>query len=350
MDRSGGSRVLLSLANYLSYNGIIVNMIVPKGNLLNTFDIASNIKIIEKGITFRKKNDIISFLKTLSLVFFIPRGDFIIFSYFSCAYPVIFAKKFLFNKSKIIYFVQGNEELAFGEYAKRFKNIRKLLVRISLKFDFTFFSNSKYIQQFLIDQYNKNSIIAYPGIEEEVFKYHHRNFEYVANSILVIGSDHINKGWDMIVNTLKELNNIRKDFIVNVISKNLNGLEFLERRVNWLKPKDDFDLFNIYKSNKLFFSTSRNEGFGLPVLEAMAIGTPVVSTDSLGVRDLIIDKVNGLIIRYGNYLDAAKTIDFLFNNPLILNDFAAAASNYSKKFTWEKCTQQFYNYLTNMTK
>ncbi len=47
----------------------------------------------------------------------------------------------------------------------------------------------------------------------------------------------------------------------------------------------------------LFVSTSRHEGLGTAVLEAQALGVPVVVTDSGGVRDAVEDGVNGRIVR-----------------------------------------------------
>jgi glycosyltransferase involved in cell wall biosynthesis len=47
--------------------------------------------------------------------------------------------------------------------------------------------------------------------------------------------------------------------------------------------------------NALLF-TSKNEGFGLVIIEAMAVGVPVFAIKDTVIAELIIDKKNGLII------------------------------------------------------
>lgn len=61
----------------------------------------------------------------------------------------------------------------------------------------------------------------------------------------------------------------------------------LQERV--LVPGFVDDLADFYHASDLFLSTSRYEGFGLAIAEAMAAGVPAVSTDVGGVRDVIGD-------------------------------------------------------------
>jgi glycosyltransferase involved in cell wall biosynthesis len=57
----------------------------------------------------------------------------------------------------------------------------------------------------------------------------------------------------------------------------------------------DNELAELYSASDLFLFTSSVEGFALPPLEAMACGTPVVTTDCKGNRDYATDGFNCLI-------------------------------------------------------
>ena len=68
------------------------------------------------------------------------------------------------------------------------------------------------------------------------------------------------------------------------------GLEPHVRFLGWRK-----DLTVVYGASDASVLTSRNEGTPVAVIEALAAGLPVVSTDVGGVRDVIDDAVLGAI-------------------------------------------------------
>ena len=55
------------------------------------------------------------------------------------------------------------------------------------------------------------------------------------------------------------------------------------------RPRDDDDLIGLYRAADVFLFPSRYEGFGFPPLEAMACGTPVISSDRTSLPELIGD-------------------------------------------------------------
>jgi len=84
----------------------------------------------------------------------------------------------------------------------------------------------------------------------------------------------------------------------------------------WMFPKIEVmtkertmdQLASLYKTVDCLVSASHGEGFGLPVLEAMAVGTPVVVTNWSGLRDLVINESYG-------YLVAVDGKEFARNTP-----------------------------------
>lgn len=61
------------------------------------------------------------------------------------------------------------------------------------------------------------------------------------------------------------------------------------------------NIADIYRKAKIFAFTSKTEGFGMVLLEAMAFGIPCISFDCpSGPRDVIIDGINGFLISNGD--------------------------------------------------
>lgn len=100
-------------------------------------------------------------------------------------------------------------------------------------------------------------------------------------------------------------------------------------------------LIDIYKSADVFAFPSLSEGFGLVVLEAMAAGLPVVVANSPGLRDLVVDEVDGLLTPPSDAQMLGDTIarilqDFDLREKLIecglrkakAHDWAAIATEY----------------------
>jgi glycosyltransferase involved in cell wall biosynthesis len=63
----------------------------------------------------------------------------------------------------------------------------------------------------------------------------------------------------------------------------------LEEYVRWIGFVDEEDKPVLYRNAETFVFPSRREGFGLPVLEAMACGTPVVTSDATSLVEVVGD-------------------------------------------------------------
>lgn len=89
------------------------------------------------------------------------------------------------------------------------------------------------------------------------------------------------------------------------------------------------------KAHVLLFPAVR-EGFGLVVLEANSCSTPVVGYDVPGLRDSIIDGVNGYLVKDPASM-AAKTSDIMAKYEHI----SRMAKNHSMGFSWAKTANEF---------
>ncbi len=114
-----------------------------------------------------------------------------------------------------------------------------------------------------------------------------------------------------------------------------NKLEFIKLRGYIAKEKMD----EIYQEHDVLVLTSKGEGFGNVLLEAMNNNTPVVATPVGGVKELIKNNFNGIIIKKRTGTEVAKAIIKALNNKkkLVVN----ARKTMEKNFSHEKIIKKY---------
>lgn len=100
----------------------------------------------------------------------------------------------------------------------------------------------------------------------------------------------------------------------------------------------DEDLASIYSHANSFYYMSIYEGFGLPPLEAMQCGTPIVVSDTSSLPEVTGDA--GILLDPKDQESLVKTMWKLYSDEVYRNELSEKSLLQAKKFSWEKTVQQ----------
>ncbi|MDP2923557.1 MAG: glycosyltransferase family 1 protein [Candidatus Omnitrophota bacterium] len=94
----------------------------------------------------------------------------------------------------------------------------------------------------------------------------------------------------------------------------------------------------IYSNAKIFFFLSLYEGFGIPPLEAMAVGTPAIVADNSSLTELT--KGYSFLVNPEDDQQIFNAIDKILNDRAYVKDITLKASEYAHKFTWDRTARE----------
>lgn len=97
-----------------------------------------------------------------------------------------------------------------------------------------------------------------------------------------------------------------------------------------LTPKE---MLAFYHSADIFVNASWYEGFGIPTLEAMACGVPVIQVKNYGLDGIVEDGVNCLLVSYSSSEEIAVGIERLLTNNDIYQDLVKNGIETARKFS-----------------
>jgi alpha-1,3-rhamnosyl/mannosyltransferase len=112
----------------------------------------------------------------------------------------------------------------------------------------------------------------------------------------------------------------------------------LEDWVHFTGYVQDQDLPGLLSQAKLLVYPSQYEGFGLPVLEAMACGTPVICSDAASLPEVAGDAA--LLIRPGDPDGLAAAVARLLQDPALRLDMKDRGLEQARKFCWTETARQ----------
>ncbi|VTU19030.1 PGL/p-HBAD biosynthesis glycosyltransferase/MT3031 [Variovorax sp. PBL-E5] len=100
---------------------------------------------------------------------------------------------------------------------------------------------------------------------------------------------------------------------------------------------EDAELSPLYSDATCFIYLSRYEGFGLPPLEAMACGTPVICADNSSLPEVVGDA--GIAVDADDVEAAAQGIQRIAGSDLFRDELSRKGLRRARLFDWDRCAQ-----------
>jgi alpha-1,3-rhamnosyl/mannosyltransferase len=100
----------------------------------------------------------------------------------------------------------------------------------------------------------------------------------------------------------------------------------------------DAECLSLLQHARVFLAPSRGEGFDLPPLEAMSVGTPVVCSD-IAVHRELIDADAALFFEPSSADDLARAIADIWDNPSLRATLKAAGVTCAARYGWDRAAR-----------
>ena len=114
----------------------------------------------------------------------------------------------------------------------------------------------------------------------------------------------------------------------------------LENAVHFLGPVPEADLPVLYAGAAVFVFPSLYEGFGLPPLEAMACGTPVVTSNTSNLPEVVGDA--GIMVAPRDVRALAEAMERVLMDEHLRAKLRTKGVERAKQFTWERAAQETF--------
>jgi L-malate glycosyltransferase len=373
--------IIASLANALSQKGIKICVVAPKTSILTPDTFNTNVQVFRYNYFFPPNKQILSegpglyfqfthhFLAKIQVPFFILFEFLFLLSMIKQEKPDILHTHWIIPHGLIgaichwllgvphIISVHGTDIHMISRNIF-LKKILKMIISNSN----TVSANSTYTSEKieLLNKSNNGKIVVIPmGAGIQISRTNTLQQQSIVvkktKQILFVGRLIKLKGVDVLINAFVKI--LEKIPLCQLIIIG-DGPEFqslkkyacelsVSNTVIFKGRLSESEVCNYYKEADLVVLPSRMingqaEGLGVVLLEAMALGIPVIGTNTGGISDIIHDKINGLLVPPDDPDALSKAVIKLFTEPILYDKFRLAGIHtIQTKFTWAAIADAF---------
>lgn len=131
------------------------------------------------------------------------------------------------------------------------------------------------------------------------------------------------------------------DEFIEKLNKEINDLGEYKDKIIKAGYIDDEDLASLYSHAEMFVYPSIYEGFGLPPLEAMQCGCPVITSNVTSIPEVIGNA--GIMIDPNNDDGLINAYEEIYFNESLKKELSQKGMQKAKEFSWKKCVDIMVN-------
>lgn len=198
-----------------------------------------------------------------------------------------------------------------------------------------FWANSSWLADRVLAATGRRPDLVFPGVDGRLFNPGSRRLETGTTPLRVatLVKDLPEKGFDVLLKAFALVAEQRELLWIGFGSAPRAPSRAYPCRFEYHANPHGDALASIYRDADVFVSASLLESFPLPPLEAMACGTPVVTTRS-GTEDYATDGVNALVVTEGNATALASAVQVLGDDRQLWERLRAGGLATASAFTW----------------
>ena len=166
--------------------------------------------------------------------------------------------------------------------------------------------------------------------------------------VIAVGRYVYQKGFDLLLQAWSKIEKLYPDWHLTIFGdgnrtpyeKQMKALEIDDKRCHLNGPTSD--IHQEYINSSIFVFSSRFEGFGMVLVEAMACGLPVVSFDCpCGPKDIVKDGEDGILVENGNIDLLASSLSRLMNDETLRLSISKAGQKNAQRFNIGHIAEQW---------
>tara|TARA_R110001599_G_scaffold310954_1_gene518201 strand:+ start:9516 stop:10673 length:1158 start_codon:yes stop_codon:yes gene_type:complete len=173
--------------------------------------------------------------------------------------------------------------------------------------------------------------------------------------ILLVGTFEHQKGQDILLKAFALITEQFSELTLILVGRTSSELFRCKKLATELKIEDKVFFYEniapksiatFYRGAKIYVSASRQEAFGMVILEAAAFKVPVIATKTIGACEIIDDNVDGKLIDIEDTKAMAEQITLLLTDEKECQRLANALYQKAKyDFTWEKALKKYESFV-----